>query len=112
MAADDIRSAIEALREEEYERLLDKAVARAEFRYQKWAILLGFAVVASATIFALRWVVFHCWPGSYLASGLALAIWVALVLLTIRLMLSLDFSMWLVNRAVRREFKRGGWSAP
>lgn len=108
----NIDRAIDDLSDEAYERLSGHAVSSWRFRIMRWPILIGFIAAAFACFFILRWFAKSFWPGSYVAMAIAAAIWIALFFYSMNRLLSLEFSHWLVTRAIRREFQRGGSGAP
>ena len=112
MDSQNIDRAIENLSDDEYKRLIDRAISHWWFRFNRWPIVVSFAAAVLACMFAFRWLAGSFWPGSYLAMGLAVVAWFVVMLYGMNRLLSLEFSQWRVACAVRREFMRSRRCAP
>ena len=104
----DIDRAIEDLSDDAYEALGEQALSSWHVKAVRWLSIVCFFAAVFAYLFALHWIIRAFWPGSYIAAGIATACWILAFWYGMRALLSLRFSNWLVDRAMRREFKRNG----
>ena len=100
--------ALDKLSDDEFDALAEASLKRWFTRVEIGLVVFAFFGSAFALACGFGWLVRTYWSGSWVASIVAVAVWSAIFLGSLKVLLSGRISQWLAIRGARREIRRRG----